>query len=297
MSQRIAGVDIGGSHITAALVDLDNGNIVNSRFARQAVNSGAQAEDIIIIWSNVIKKVFDTQSFDNKVGIAMPGPFDYSSGISLMENQDKYDSLYELNVRNLLADKLGIFPNNIRFINDAESFLKGEVFSGAAAGKDKAIGITLGTGLGSARLHYGKTEDANLWCSSFLEGIAEDYLSTRWFVSRYQILCGTEIKGVKELSDLAADDMMARQVFNEFGKNLASFLKPIINKEQPECIVIGGNISNAFELFSESLMTGLQDLRLAPVITKALLGEQSALIGAASTWHKKESKILQAAHV
>ena len=280
----ILGVDIGGSHITATLVNLNTGHLIKNSQVRAAVDARGEANDIISQWSDVISKAFAFHNVTVKrLGIAMPGPFDYDAGIAWMKNQDKYDSLYGLNVKALLSESLDIPKDSIRFLNDAESFLLGEVFSGAAKGTSRAVGLTLGTGLGSARFLNRGVEDANLWCSPFLDATAEDYLSTRWFVKRYFELSEIKVQGVKELASLTNDDN-ALQTFLEFGNHLGLFLKPVILQDQPETIVLGGNISNAFPLFAASLNKALKDLPNVPAIKKSELGEDACLIGAASNW-------------
>jgi glucokinase len=46
-----------------------------------------------------------------RIGISMPGPFDYENGICLIKGQNKYEALYGLYIKGLLADKLGIEPD------------------------------------------------------------------------------------------------------------------------------------------------------------------------------------------
>ena len=294
-NSMVLGVDIGGSHITAALLNLETKTFMQGSLVREYVNAKEAASQIIDAWNRVICKSFSAYPVQQKViGIAMPGPFDYETGISLMKGQDKFDALYGLNIKDTLASLLDVAPTNIHFKNDAECFLLGEAFSGAAANFNKAVGLTLGTGLGSSIYENGVSKDADLWCSTFKDGIAEDYLSTRWFTQRYYLLTGEKVKDVKELADLAIYHPIAREVFNEFGKNLALFLEGFIQKNKPEVVVIGGNISNAFDLFEDSMRQITLPLYGETIIRRAILGEEAPLIGAASCWHKKEIKILAA---
>lgn len=280
------GIDIGGSHITAALVDLGTRTIIEGSWNRTRIDSQGAAADIIASWSAVISEVFTKAPAGIKhIGIGMPGPFDYERGISLMKGQHKYDALYKLNVKNLLADKLGIQPEQIRFINDAGCFLQGEVFSGAGKNYQRVIGLTLGTGLGSAVYRDGVANDANRWCSPFKDGMAEDYLSTRWFVKRYQEVSGETVPDVKALVARIAVDDSIPELFNEFARNLATLLIDFVQAEQPEAIVIGGNIANAADLFFPLLITTLQQHQINIPVVTASLGEAAALIGAASLWH------------
>ncbi|MEC5145481.1 ROK family protein [Chitinophaga sp. 212800010-3] len=279
------GIDIGGSHITAALIDLGTRSIVEGSWNRTRINSQGAATDIIKAWAAVIREVFSgSEDGTRHIGIGMPGPFDYERGISLMRGQHKFDALYDLNIKELLAAELEITPAQIRFINDAGCFLQGEVFSGAGRGYQRVVGLTLGTGLGSAVYRNGIAKDANLWCSPFRDGIAEDYLSTRWFVKRYQELRNESVPDVKALVARINEDTAVATLFDEFATTFAVFLTWFIRTEQPEAVVIGGNIANASDLFFPLLKKELLKQNIDIPIVTATLGEAAALIGAASLW-------------
>jgi glucokinase len=283
-SSLVVGVDIGGSHIAAAVVDLEARSVLQDTFLRESINSHGSANEIITQWCSVIKKVFVHSDSDKKVGIAMPGPFGYQSGISLIKDQNKYDALYGLNIKSLLAESLQIRESDILFRNDAACFLQGEAFGGAAKRFKKAIGLTLGTGLGSAKYTNGVSEDADLWQSPFGDGIAEDYLSTRWFVKRCYQLTGMKVQNVKELIETTNVESL-NKIFKEFGKNLALFLSDLILFEKPDVIVFGGNIANAYPLFYDELNNNLPTNDHPFCLKRAELGEQGSLIGAASCWY------------
>lgn len=282
----VLGVDIGGSHITAALVNLENGTLIKGSIKRSAVDSKKDKEEILNAWCQVINNAFESSADQERyIGIAMPGPFDYENGISLIKEQDKFNDLYLVNIKKELANRLGIPLTHINFVNDAAGFMQGELFSGAAKGYNSVLGLTLGTGLGSAIAVNGLAADAELWNSAFKDGIAEDYLSTRWFVGRYKELSGETLAGVKELADRVETDKSAQQVFVEFGYSLAQFLIPIIKENKAEVVILGGNIAQAIELFCESLNEELQANKLIIPIKLSLLNEHASLIGAASSWN------------
>jgi glucokinase len=277
----VIGADIGGTHITSALIDLSKECAVPGSIVRLAVDPNATAEVILDVWVSAIQSAIKkAELFSENVGIAMPGPFDYAAGICLIKNMHKYESLYGLNIKNILSDRLGISAQNIEFRNDAEAFLHGEVFCGAAKGYSRAFGITLGTGLGSAISINGETADANLGVSPFFEGIAEDYISTRWCVKRYHELTGTKIKDVKTLAQKASKDEHAVKVFSEFADNLGVFLVNVLKENRVDIVVIGGNITLAYPLFWNRMETHLKSEGIDVPITRTKLGENASLIGA-----------------
>ena len=287
----VLGVDIGGSHITTALIDLDTRTLIEGSKKRQWVDSGADAEKICDDWCNLIAATLkEHQPAADKIGIAIPGPFDYETGISLMQEQGKFQHLYGLNIKNILAERLYVDAHNIRFMNDAACFLQGEVFRGAAKDYRRVFGLTLGTGLGSALCINGKAHDADLWKSPFKDGIAEDYLSTRWFVKKYKALTGKTILGVKELIEDGAPAIV-ETIFKEFSQNMGLFLAPCIQEFQPEAIVFGGNISNANHYFFPALAMYLKEYQTGVEIYQSLLNEDAALLGAASCWKAFEARV------
>ena len=276
------GVDIGGSHITAAHVDCNSYTIIDHTMKRERVPAMESAEVILDSWVNALSSLVQKSGDDStKIGIAMPGPFDYEQGISLMKGMQKYDALHGMNIRNILAEKLDISKEDIIFINDAEAFLRGELASGAASDFERAIGITLGTGLGSTSNCKGEVKDMNLAFSPFLDSIAEEYISTRWFLKRYKELTGKEVSNVEVFLSTECADTKA-QIFEEFATNLASFLNDFIAEEQPQVLVIGGNIAKTWEHFIVQLKEKITDKSV--VIRRTEMWEDAALVGAACSW-------------
>ncbi|KIA93581.1 hypothetical protein OC25_12500 [Pedobacter kyungheensis] len=284
-NKYVLGVDIGGSHITAAVVDMENRLIIEESYTRCWIDAHGKPETIINNWKAAIEQAYDKAGLEvDKIGIAMPGPFDYENGISHIAGNDKYEAFYGLNVKNMLAAALGIDAANILMKNDAACFLAGEMFAGAVKDYANVIGITLGTGLGSAVATYGNTRDANLWCSSFLDGIAEDYLSTRWFLKRYYQLTGVNMIDVKSLTGLYDESETIRTIFEEFSQHLAAFLMLFLQDNQADAIVIGGNISNASAKFLPNVLKEFKANDIEMPVRISELNERAAIAGAASCW-------------
>jgi glucokinase len=279
----VVGIDIGGSHITAALVDLDAHSIIAGTLVRCPVNAKGTHEQVIKEWTSAIADCkTHSEHACKKIGIAMPGPFDYEKGISFIRGLDKYEALFNMNVKELLAAELGIHRSDIFMMNDASCFLKGELFAGAAMNCDNVIGITLGTGLGSATYNNGVVHDGDLYIKRYRDGAAEDYLSTRWFIKRYKDLTGITASNVKEICGQVRCNEMAPEVFKEFGNNLGNVLADYVAQHHATTVVIGGNIINAWELFIDEAKDVLQNRSTEVSLVKAKLGEEAALIGAAS---------------
>lgn len=277
------GVDIGGSHITAAVVNLVSGTINEASLRRMPVDSYASADEILTTWTTTVRQTIQSDNLANcQIGIAMPGPFDYENGICWMKNVNKYDHLYGLDIRQALAARLHISPAQICFRNDAEAFLAGEMTFGAGKGFTKGLGITLGTGLGTSLFEKGKAYDLALGINHPLhEGVAEDYISTRWFIKRYSQLTQHPIAGVKELVDTYETNLAARQTFDEFAQNLSVVMEEFVALYQPDVIVFGGNIAQSSALFFPVINARLM---AQVMLRQSALNEYAALMGAVSHW-------------
>lgn len=279
----VAGVDIGGSHITAAIIDTGNRKILPETLFRSTVDSSLDAPEIMNQWLSIIRKsISSAPSIPSAMGIAMPGPFNYEAGISLICEQDKFHSLYGLNIKQWLCRELPFTEEQVIFSNDAACFLQGELYSGTAQTIYPVLGLTFGTGLGSSINSDGITRDADLWHHPFRTGIAEDFLSASWLIKRFKTLSGIDAESVKALADKAEsdNDPLARQLFLEYGANIAEFIMPLIRQHGLRRVILGGNIAKAWPLFSPGLLPQME--HSGCVIEPAMLGEHSAMIGSVS---------------
>lgn len=293
MNKNLAiGADIGGSHITSAAVDLSSGKVLKETISEQAVNNQASASTIIGQWSSTLAATISKVPFENVkgIGFAMPGPFDYVKGICYIKGVAKYENLYGFNIGDAIASSLNV-PDDflIRFMNDASSFAVGEAWAGSAKDYSKSLSITLGTGFGSAFI-----EDRipivdgplvpKIGCVYHLpyrDGIADDYFSTRGLLGRYKKATGKELSGVKELASLEGEEAIVHELFRDFGDNLGKFLSPWLKGFEAEIIVIGGNISHAYNLFGKYFELSLKEQNCNCEVALSKLKEDAALIGSA----------------
>lgn len=281
------GVDIGGSHITAGVFNLEKKNLIRETISHEKIDPYASKEEILEIWTATLRASLKKQTNPIAgIGIAMPGPFDYYEGISLIQDVDKLQSLFGVNLKSELASRLHVHPSKVRFINDASAFSIAEALIGEAAAYDNVVAITLGTGLGAGFTRNAKpiVKDPNVPPSGYLYNqyykneLADDLFSTRGIVKAYLDRTGEDLKDVKAICDRANREEVARLILVNFGKRLGNFLKPYLNDFDAQVLVLGGNISKAFEFFMEELKAELDFL---DKIYVSKLGEESALIGSA----------------
>lgn len=290
-SSRFAvGADIGGTHITSALVDLEKRIILPNSDFHQKVDASEWPSTVIPAWGEILKKSMETvpQNELAGIGLAMPGPFDYKNGVSQITGLTKYERLFGLNVKHALSQYLGLEMGAIRLMNDANCFLFGESWL-TEKQYNRIIGITLGTGFGAAFFKGGQIVEAGVGVPPnseffpipFRGATAEDHISSRGILKLYKEKTNQQLSGVKDVADLALNgDPIALEVLESFGTTLGAFLGPWLIEFGAEAIIIGGNISRAHRFFLSGLKASLKQQGVEVDVIISQLLDQAGILGA-----------------
>jgi glucokinase len=289
-------LDVGGTSLKSAIVKPD-GSILDGTFRKTCIDSQGSSEQIletfVLSLGPHLTHAEEIGAGVCGIGIGVPGPFDYEKGISLMKH--KFGAIYGLNLKEELIKRLEL-PRNftIRFENDAWAFLRGEKWLGAAKGCRRIVGITLGTGLGSAFMvgdqvvleGTGVPPNGSIYDLPYEGGIVEDKISRRWIIARYKELAGKKYREGLDVEHIAIrgmkyKDKFSIQVFNEMGHRLGQVLKQILSEFRADCLVLGGQISKNFVLFSNPLKEELQSIPTLRRIALARMIDLSPIYGAA----------------
>lgn len=297
MSKYAIGVDVGGSHITSAAVDLASGKIIESTMTTVNLDNTAPPKQIIDIWSGNIESAIERLGqVPVGVGFAMPGPFDYQRGICEIHGVQKYFRMMGVDVTHTLQNRLRhIADLPIKYVNDAGAFALGEAWAGKGSGHDRLFITTLGTGFGSGFVINGDVVVEHpdvptagcVYYMPYADSIADDNFSTRWFCRRYKELTGKEVHGARQVAENAVMEDAATKIFEEYGQNMAEFLSPILRKFCPDIYVMGGNISKAYHLFGKAMHDKFEAEGLTFRVEVSELKEIAAIVGAASLLKKK----------
>ena len=281
---RVLVYDVGGSHISAAVFDRGNKQLEGE------VRGGYPSEQTVATFLDVLHAL-GARAISGQAGVAggslaMPGPFDYDAGVSWMEHKLAY--LYGFNLREALAKRFGWEPGRIRFLNDAAAYLVGEMAAGAAQGAGRVVGITLGTGVGSAfgvdgrvvREGPGVPPGGEIWNVPYQGGIVEDQISTRAIQKSYRGRAGQDGE-VAAIAASAGSDPAAGEVFGEFGRNLGVALRTVLGPFHPAVIVLGGGIARSAQLFLAAAQAEIGDMAELRI---SALGDRAPLVGAGAAW-------------
>lgn len=216
---EILGVDIGGSAIKAAPVDISTGILTAAR-ARMPT----PAESTPAALMEILRQTIEGFSWTGPIGCAFPGPV--VDGI-VQTAVNLHNSWVGLDSVEATRSALG---REIALVNDADAAGIAEVRLGAAKGRtDTVVVLTFGTGIGSALFTGGTlVPNTELGEVRLGEETAETYASAR---TRAQL-------------ELTYDIWAAR-----VSKVLGLYEEILY----PGLFVIGGGISSAWSQFSPHL--------------------------------------------
>ncbi|GAA2331287.1 ROK family protein [Streptomyces kunmingensis] len=261
-------LDIGGTHVTAALVDPVAGRPLPSSVIRRRLESDAEAPHIL---DTVARAALELPAGHRPHwGVAVPGPFDYATGIGRFTGVGKFDSLDGVDVGAGLRQRMADRAERLCFLNDATAFALGEYRAGAAAGHDRAVCLTLGTGVGSAFLSAGRPVDdgPDIPPSGHVHRLTlrgrplEDTVSRQAIRAHYARLASLtqdhERPDVDRIAALATEgDAAAREAFRYAFDALGRALAPWIDRFEATAVVIGGSMAQSWNLIHPALGTGL----------------------------------------
>ncbi|MFD7862123.1 polyphosphate--glucose phosphotransferase [Streptomyces sp. NPDC057682] len=212
---EIFGVDIGGSGIKGAPVDLDRGDLAQPRH-KVLTPHPATPEDV----AGCVAEVVGHFDWKGPVGITFPGVV--TDGLTrTAANVDK--GWIDLDARTLLGGKLGL---PVTLLNDADAAGIAEMTFGAGRGrKGTVIVLTLGTGIGSALFIDGRLVPNTELGHLELHGHdAEKHASTK----------------AKEDEDLS---------WHHWAHRVQKYLAHVEMLFSPELFVIGGGVSRKADKF------------------------------------------------
>ena len=302
----VVGVDLGGTKIYTALVDLE-GNIIKEKTVETLAHEGEQAVMGRIV--DTINYVIDGTDKDliKSIGIGSPGPLDVKNGI-IIENSN-------LPFKNFAIVKTikETYDLPTYLDNDANVATLGEFMFGAGKGTENMIFITASTGIGggavlNGKLFRGATGNAlevghmtvstegprcgcgNVGCAEALgSGTAigkrakEAVLSNvKTSLKNYDNVTSKEV-----FKEAANGDRVAKKILNTSLTYLGIAVANTITNFDPEKVVVGGGVVNGGEIVLETIKNVVEERCLNAFvescsIEKAVLGGKAGVLGAAA---------------
>ena len=301
------GVDLGGTKIEAAIVDAQCDILHRQRCPTPQGDYDATLKAIVALISGM-EQQHGTGALT--VGICTPGSESPATGLLRNANSTC------LNGRAFRRDLQHLLGREIRIANDADCLGVSEYNGGAAQGIDNVFAVILGTGVGGGVVIHGQPlRGANgisgewghtslpwpaagelpgpeCWCGQ--QGCIETWLSGPALQRDFS--AGNTVPVAQwdamTLGPLAEQgDPASLAALERYQQRLARALAGIINVLDPQCIVLGGGLSNI-----ESLYDSVPDLWqqwifsdvVATQLRKPHFGDSSGVRGAAALWSLQE---------
>ncbi len=305
MGRVVIGVDLGGTNLRTALLSPD-GNILDKRAEATHASDG---------WKKVLLRLIDNikrqqESANRKglsiaaVGVGAPGIIQGDTGIVVKSpNFPDWDNLP---LKEELEKALDL-PVTIE--NDANAAALGEQWLGSGRGIGSMILLTLGTGVGGGIVlnnqiwqgadgmagelgHMTVIPDGRL-CGCGNTGCLEMYASARGIVQSYRERCVRASVAPEEITSEQVYEAARRgeadalAVMQGMGRMLGIGIANLINIFNPEMIVIGGRVKEAWPLFIDATREEIRNRAFeVPAartqIVPSRLGDDAGLVGAAA---------------
>ena len=291
------GVDVGGTKILAGSVGPDG--VVGGTAQRSAGQRDGSVEQLE---STIVEAVLEAAAGAPLAGVGLAAA-GFVDAAGERVRFAPHLPWREDDVRTRLAARLGV---PVGLDNDAACALEAELAYGAARGRDSALLVTVGTGIGGGLAVGGRVvrgaggmagEFGHMRfvpgghpCQCGLLGCWEQYASGGALVReirRASGTAGTDMLSGPGITEAALEgDPAALTAFNVVGRALGQGLAGLVAAFDPECVVVGGGVSAAGELLLAPARAALaQDVagaqwRTLPEVLQAGCGPEAGMIGA-----------------
>lgn len=300
------GVDIGGTTVKLGLFTTEGEIVDKWEIKTRTENQGeAVLPDIAAALNEKLEEKQIPKDEVEGIGVGVPAPVDSEGVVQITANLGWGYKEVKREMEELSGMKAEIG-------NDANVAALGEMWLGAGKGRKNIIMVTLGTGVGGGIIIDGKPlvgahgaggEIGHL-CVNYEEtdhcgcgntGCLEQYASATGITrlanirlakdDKASVLRGQEVSAKTVFDAVKADDEVAKEIAEEFGKYLGHAMANLAAVADPSAIVIGGGVSKAGEVllqyveknFKEKAFFANKDTEFV----LATLGNDAGICGAA----------------
>lgn len=283
----VIGLDVGGTHIKAVVVDASGRTLVEESALTEDCGDARWKESARTLCARLRERVPGIAA----IGLCAPGlaARDERSICHMPGRMHGIEGFH-------WEKHLGL-PTLV--LNDAHAALLGECWLGAARGCENVVMLTLGTGVGGAALadgrllrgclgragHFGhmSLDPAGTPSSMRTPGSLENEIGDLTVAAR----SAGRFTSTRDLvTAVRTGDPAARAIWLRSIRALAAALVSLINALDPEKIILGGGIAQAGELLFDPLQDRLAQIEWRPAghtvpVIPAQLGSPAGALGAA----------------
>lgn len=307
MGKYAFGVDVGGTTVKIGLFDASG--CVLDKWEIPTVKDNDGTAILPDVAKSILKKMEEkgiSESDLAGIGIGVPGAVDDEGtliGGAVNIGWKPFNIPKELNA---------YINVPVKAANDANVAAFGEMWQGGGKGYSNMVAVTLGTGVGGGiivngnivtgatgaageigHIHMEDNETEECGCKN--KGCLEQYASATGIVRLARrrlaeddapsVLREGELTAKAVFDAVKADDQVAIEIAERFGRYLGKGLALVGNVVNPEVFVIGGGVSKAGEILLGFVMPELQKYAFPPCrgvkLALAKLGNDAGIYGAA----------------
>jgi fructokinase len=292
------GIDLGGTKIEVAVLD-DQGQFM---FRHRQASPSHSYPAILNTIAELVTLARQTLALPapTVVGIGMPGCLDAQT------QRVRGSNTQAMNHQPLKADLQHVLGCEVRLENDANCLALSEAMDGAGAQAQVVFAAILGTGCGGGvvvnrqllrgrhaiagewghnPLPWPSAEELNIapcWCGQ--TGCIETWLSGTGFALDHARVTGAERSAVEIIQAMREGDSSATASFERYVNRLGRALAQVVNLLDPDCIVLGGGMSNVQEIYPKiqaAMQPYVFGIQVNTPVLAAQHGDSSGVRGAA----------------
>jgi glucokinase len=312
MAWYYAGIDVGGTHFAAGVVDAKGKLLAKCSLPTGAGRSfGALVKEMADTAKKLIAQAGLEESRINSVGIGVPSTIDPKTGHVVFANNLDWRDL------DLLGEFRKFWDIPVYLENDADCAALAESMADTVKGKNILL-ITIGTGFGGGLILNGKIFKGGdnsgfepghfelvhkgMLCTCGNYGCLESYASVTALIRQTKEKmqacpeslmwkeCGNDpekVDGRTSFDAAKKGDAPAKEVVDGFISYAASGIANLVTLFRPELVIIGGGLSAEGDYLIKPLYETAKgriyagELMGMPPIVPARLGNDAGIIGAA----------------
>lgn len=260
VNSDIIGVDLGGTKVKAGLVR--HGKVLQSH--RELVPAEGTVGQIIETICETINKVLKPSV--QGIGIGVPSVVDIESGI--VYDVQNIPSWEVVPLKNILEEKYGL---KVAINNDVNCFALGENHFGLGKDHNNFVAVIIGTGIAAGiiidnKIYNGRNCGAGeIGMIPYLDHHYEYYCSGQFFEHVHHT------SGEEQYRLALEHDTQAINRFNELGTHIGNALKTVLYTFDPDLIILGGSVAQAYSLFESSMMQTIQTFAYRSVLDNLII--------------------------
>lgn len=255
------GIDLGGTKIAAIALAASGETLAFDRISTPVGNY----HDTLTAIRKIVATIEAATGRTGPVGIGIPGSISAKTG--LVRNANSVCLIG----KPLGKDLSALLDRPVRIDNDANCFTLSEAVDGAAMNHRSVFGVILGTGVGGGvardrQVLNGANGIAGEWghnslpwpmadeipgaeCYCGRRGCIETFVSGPAMARDHFEHTGNRLDAAAIAARDLADDRDAGATLARYEERLAKSLAAVINILDPDCIVLGGGLSNIARLY------------------------------------------------